>query len=357
MSPNKDGGGQHEPDDRLGGVETPGLDRVASELKRMVAHPLSPRHVGTFESLPNLPRAQAAMPRNAGPTRTVRAVVEIVAEAIGNLDGQTVRLRGLAPLHLDAAALQDVMSGLLGITELGQTDKSSASTRRSQAAKALGFDLVNLGGDKGFREIHEPVLLRILAAQLVREDQTPSWLVENVSYHYRYDTNRILASTNYRYEVISQRDGQDFFINHTAAENLGGFELIDWTNCEVLERNPLENRTIELHFRLAEGAPGSRTHFSYQLKPTDPHMAPDKPRLITVGQLEVASVDYVVDFETAPRKVWTLGAIPPPLAGSPQLEVPTLDDDARLLDPPYDHVVRSLRNLRVRHFYGVAWIW
>lgn len=356
MSSYKDGEGQHEPDRRLGGIETPGLDRVASELKRMVAHPLSPRHVGTFEVLPNLPRAKAALPPDAGATRTVRAVVEIVAEAIGDLDGQTVRLRGLPPLHLDAAALKDVMSGLLGITELGQTDRSPSSTRRSQAAKALGFDLVTLGGDKGFRQIHEPVLLQILAAQLVREDRTPSWLVENVSFHYRYDTNRVLASTNYRYEVISQRDGRDFFINHTAAENLGGFELIDWTNCEVLERNQLENRTIELHFRLGLGKPGTRTHFSYQLKPTDPLMAPDKPRLITIGQVGIVSVDYLVDFETPPEKVWTLGAIPPPLAGSSQLEVPN-EDNPRLVVPPYSQIARTFRRLRIGHFYGLAWKW
>ena len=56
-------------------------------------------------------------------------------------------------------------------------------------------------------------------------------------------------------------------------------------------------------------------------------------------------------------KVWTLGAIPPPLAGSPQLEVPTAADDPRLLNPPYDHVAKSFRALRTRHFYGIAWKW
>jgi hypothetical protein len=339
-----------------GGVRD--LGTVVAELKRLVAHPLAPRHVGTFRALSALPAVRTVLPPDAGSTRSARAIVAVIAEAIRNLDGQTLRLRGLSPITLDAADIQHVMSQLLGITELGQTDESSAPVRRALAAKALGLDLAALGGDKGFRQIHEPVLLAIIAAQLVStEEQIPGWLVENVAYRYTYNKERVLASTNYRYEVISQRDGEDFFINHTASENLGGFELVDWTNCEVLERNQLENRTIELHFRLHEGAAGSRTHFSYQLKPTDPHMAPDKPRLITIGQLGVASVDYLVDFETPPEKVWTLGAIPPPLAGSPQLEVPTAADDPRLLNPPYDHVAKSFRALRIRHFYGIAWKW
>jgi hypothetical protein len=340
------------------GEGVPDLDRVAAELKRLVAHPLSPRHVSTFRALPALPAVRAILPPDAGPTRRARAIVAIVAEAIGNLDGQTLRLRGLSPITLDAADIQHVMGQLLGITELGQTDESSAPVRRALAANALGLDLATLGGDKGFRQIHEPVLLAIITAQLVsNEEQIPGWMVENVAYHYHYNKERVFASTNYQYEVISQRDGEDFFINHTAPENLGGFELVGWRNCDVLERNQLENRTIELHFRLHEGAAGLRTHFSYELKPTDPHMVADNPRLITIGQIGVASVDYLIDFETAPEKVWTLGAIPPPLAGWPQLEVPTTPDDPRLLKPPYDQVAKSFRTLRTRHFYGIAWKW
>jgi hypothetical protein len=333
------------------------LQVIAAELKRMVARPLSPRHVASYTALPSLPAVQTIAPPGTGPTHMVRAIVEVVGEAIGRLDGQTVRLKRLPPLPLDATTIQNVVGSLVGINVFGQTGEATAPERRALAAKALGYDLATLGGDKGFRELHEPVLLLILSAQLLSEGRVSSWFVENVRYHYRYNPDRVLDSTNYRYEVISQRDGDEFFINHTAAENLGGFELVGWKNCEVLERNQLENRTIELGFQLRTCTPGSRTHFSYELKPTDPQSAPDTPRLITIGQTEVASVNYVIDFERPPEKVWTLGAIPPPLAGSPQLELPLADDDPRLLTAPYDHVSMSFRSLRIRHFYGIAWIW
>jgi len=185
-----------------------------------------------------------------------------------------------------------------------------------------------------------------------------TWLVDRVRYHYRYNAERVLSSTNYSYDVTSQRDGVDFFINHTAPHNLGTFELVSCKNCEVLEQNQLSSRTLELHFRLREGVAGSKTHFSYQLKPTDPHMSEDTPPLLaTIGQLEVASVRYIVDFEAQPEKVWKFEQVPPPLSGVPELEVPTSDDDPRLLDKPYDSVTRTFRSLEVRYFYGIAWKW
>ena len=160
--------------------------------------------------------------------------------------------------------------------------------------EALGISLENLGGDKGFRTHHEPVLLAILAVRLVSGEEIPRWLVEKVQYHYRYNEDRVLASTDYRYDVTSQRDGPDFFINYTAPANLGSFELVSWKNCELVEQNQLSGRTVELHFRLSIGAPGSRTHFSYRLRPTDPHISKDVPPLLaTIGQLGVALVRYL----------------------------------------------------------------
>lgn len=179
-----------------GGTMMANLDAVASELKRLVARPLAPRHVASYKVLPTLPSVQSVLPSESGPTRTARAVVEVIAEAIGHLDGQTVCLRGMEPIHLDATAMQHAMSELLGITEFGETDYSTAPTRRAAAAKALGLDLATLGGDKAFREIHEPVLLRSLAAQLITHNQMPSWLVENVGYHYRYNADRVYRQFN-----------------------------------------------------------------------------------------------------------------------------------------------------------------
>src|SRR5450759_2789332 len=114
---------------------------MIGELKRLVAHPLSPRHVSSFTVLPTLPSVQGVLPEGAGPTRTVRAIVEILARAIQDLEGRTVRIQGLSPLHLDATTVREVVSDLRGITKQGQTDFSNAVTRRGKAAEAMGFGL------------------------------------------------------------------------------------------------------------------------------------------------------------------------------------------------------------------------
>ena len=330
---------------------------LIGELKRLVSHPLSPRHVGSYEVLPRLPAVLAVLPTDAGPTRTARAIVEVIADAVGEVEGQTVFIKGLGPLHLDTSTIQDVLGRLLGVYAGRQVSQSTAPSRRAEAAVALGFDLPTLGGDRGFRRNCEPVLLDVLAATLVAEVQVPGWLVERVRYHYSYNSERVLASTDYRYDVISQRDGRDFFINHTAPPNLGKFELTAWQNCDLVEQNQLPGRTVELHFRLAEGAPGSRTHFSYKLRPTNPHMTEELPILATIGQLIVKSVHYVVDFEAPPQVVWTLSAVPPPLAGAQELKTPTSRDDPRRINEPYDRVTKSFGALKVRYFYGIAWEW
>jgi hypothetical protein len=333
------------------------LEHLVSELKRLVAHPLAPRHVRSFDVIPNLPVVKAVLPEGCGPTRIVRAIVEIIAEAIGSLEGQTIRLPRLSPLQVDRSSLQAALSGLLGITELGQTDSSSAPVRRSLAAKALGLDLATLGGDKGFRTGCEPSLLRVLADQLVSEESMPSWLVEEVTYHYRHNADRLLTSTEYHYTVISQKEGRDFFINHESTSSSGTFELLNWSNCDLVKLKPLSNRTIELHFRLAEGTPGRTTHFAYQLKPTERHVDDSIPQLATIGQLVVTSVRYIVDFETPPQKLWSFAAVPPPLEGAAMVQEPTRDDDLRLRSVVEGRVSEPFRSLRIRHYYGIAWRW
>lgn len=337
--------------------EGPDPDDVAAELKRLVARPLSPRHVATYRALPELPAVRAALPDGAGRTSLTRAILGVISEAIGSTDGQTLRFFGLPVIVADAATIQAALRELLGVSHYGPVEPAPASKRRAAAASSLGLDLATLGGERAFRQHHEPVLLGILVGQLTRTPATPSWFVDQVTYHYRYDSERVLASTDYRYELTSLRDADDFFINHTAADNLGEFELVSWSNCEVIERNQLANRTIELHFRLEDGAAGTETNFSYQLRPTDPQMSPDTPRLITMGQVGVGAVRYEVDFATSPQLVWRLAAIPPPLAGSPQLETPTTEGDPRLIAKPYDHVETSFARLVVRQFYGIEWRW
>lgn len=85
-------------------------------------------------------------------------------------------------------------------------------------------------------------------------------------------------------------------------------------------------------------------------------MGPQTPST-SEAPLIVRSVQYVVDFETPPRLVWTLSAVPPPLAGAQELIPPTDPNDPRRIQKPYDKVIQAFGTLKVRYFYGIAWEW